>query len=74
MALPRTFAAPQQAPLPESSHNEESAPEGVKLEHTAKGPRWSIRVHRDRCYSDEDMVNRIATIDAYMREKFGQPT
>lgn len=67
-----TFAAPQQTPLPESSRSEESAPEGVKLDHTAKGPRWSIRVHNRG--DDREQVDRIFAIDAYMREKFGQPT
>lgn len=65
-------AEPQQAPLPQPGVSDESAPEGVKLEHTAKGPRWSIRVHNRG--DDREQVERVAAIDRLMREKFGQPT
>jgi len=69
----RTAPNPQQAPLPAPQDPEEGAPESIKLEHTAKGPRWSIRVHLGHGNGDADAVNRLVEIDTHMRRKFGEP-
>ena len=72
MSINPTFRAPQQVPLPTSGEGDDVAvPEGVKLEHTAKGPRWSIRVHNHG--DDLEQVRRIKAIDDEMRREFGQP-
>lgn len=65
----------QQPPLPQGpAIPEDATPEGVKLEWTAKGPRWSIRVHAGTSSDDHAMIERLAYIDRLMREKFGEPT
>lgn len=71
----RTAPPPQQAPLPTNTGDpEEGAPESIKLEHTAKGPRWSIRIHLDPGDDDLAAVLRLGNIDKMMRAKFGEPS
>jgi hypothetical protein len=69
----RTTPVPTQTPLPIPADPEEGAPESIKLEHTAKGPRWSIRVHIDPTDEDKEAVERLYQLDALMRRKFGEP-